>query len=135
MVLDHDSGRMDGDVLEGRFRGRHLADLQLAELLELLNECRGDPDSVNVLQAFLDRTQPDWREKAGSQRNDDAPGARDQGTMNERHALEILGLSAGASKEEIVVAHRKLMQKLHPDRGGSTYLAARINEAKDFLLR
>lgn len=135
MVLDHDSGKMDGEVLEGKFRGRRLSELHLPELLELLTACSIDTDSGNVLHAYLDRTEPGWRDRAGERDSEGTPHQGGQGTMDEKHALEILGLSAGASRDEIVAAHRKLMQKLHPDRGGSTYLAARINEAKDYLLR
>ena len=54
--------------------------------------------------------------------------------MTEALALDILGLQPGATESEISAAHRKMMQKMHPDRGGSEYLARRINAARDFLL-
>jgi hypothetical protein len=131
MTLDHDSGETTGVVLEGRFRGARLHELALAQLLELLHECRlHDEDSARLLEAYLDRIQgDDWRghEQAGA-----AP-AHTAG-MNLDEAYQVLGLAAGASEEEIIAAHRRLMQKLHPDRGGSAYLAARINQAKDLLI-
>lgn len=60
--------------------------------------------------------------------------ARTASHMSTKEALGVLGLKAGASKEEIIQAHRKLIQKLHPDRGGSDHLAAQVNEAKRVLL-
>jgi len=135
MTLDHDSGVMSGEVLDGRFAGRRLEQLDLAELVELWHECRAeDAQSAAVLEAFLDRTQGEaWREAAGA-----APGgngaAADGGPMTRDEAYGILGLEPGASEAEIREAHRRLMQKVHPDHGGSNYLAAKINEAKDLLL-
>jgi DnaJ-domain-containing protein 1 len=75
-----------------------------------------------------------WREYA---QGGAGAGARpaDGGKMTEREAYQILGLQPGARPEEINRAHRSLIKKLHPDQGGTTYLAARINEAKDVLLR
>lgn len=130
MVLDHDSGEMAGKILEGQFEGMTLAELNAKQLNDLLAECQVDTDSVNVLEAYLDRVDATWRESGRQHSGTDI----NNGTMNERQALQILGLETGASRDEIVVAHRHLMQKLHPDRGGSTYLAAKLNEAKDYLL-
>jgi len=133
MSLDHASGDMDGLVLEGPWQGRRLSELDLEQLIDLLGLCRGaDAQSAAVLDAYLDRTQgSDWREQATGE------GAAAPGTgaaMTRDEALSILGLTKGAGEEEIRDAHRRLMQKLHPDRGGSDYLAAKINEAKRLLL-
>ena len=140
VVLDHDSGEMNGDVLAGRFEGRTLRNLALAELLILLGEARHDEDSVQVLSAYLDRYHGDtWREQAathdesghgGANRN----GAQRNGTMSREEAYEVLGLAPGADAAAIKAAHHRLMSKIHPDLGGSTYLAAKINQAKDVLL-
>lgn len=137
MVLDHDTGEMDGEVLEGRFTGRYLRELDLDDLAALFDACRAqDEDSAALLEAYLERVHGDtWRERYQTQ--DEASEARAEGTggpMSRDEAYAILGLQSGASAEEIVSAHRRLMQKLHPDRGGSTYLAAKINQAKDLLL-
>ena len=134
MMLDHDTGEMDGEVLAGRFAGNLLSDLSLGELLALAQECAADAQSLAVLETYLDRTQPDWRDAAGAGPGNGA-GARATGDMTSEEAYEILGVEPGASDEEIEGAYRRLMQKMHPDHGGSDYLAAKINQAKDFLLR
>lgn len=136
MALDHHTGELGGEVLRGPFAGRSLESLGLAELLDLLAYCqREDPRSVALLETYLDRRQPDWR---GHQGGEEAPGAGPErgvgGTMDEATAWSILDLAPGASAAEIKAAHRRLMTKLHPDHGGSSYLAAQLNEAKDFLL-
>ena len=128
MQLDHDSGEMDGTVLQGRHEGCRLRDLGLGELLELLAECRSDRQSMAVLEAYLDRIHEGWRK-----RRDPPPGTSSDG-MNEDEARAVLGVGPEATREEIVAAHRRLMQRLHPDRGGSDYLAAKLNAAKDLLL-
>lgn len=132
MVLFHDTGMMDGEVLAGKFAGARLGMLELEQLLELLEECRADADSMRVLEAFLDREHASWRDQTESEANSDIGESSE---LSERQAYEILGLSDTASREEVVQAHRRLMQKVHPDHGGSTYLAARINQAKALLIK
>ncbi|MEA3643417.1 MAG: molecular chaperone DnaJ, partial [Lamprobacter sp.] len=147
MSLDHASGAMDGEVREGPFQGRHLSELVLDQLLRMLELYQdNDEQSAAVLTAYLEREHPDWREQAAEGSADWDGDARDgrkasgsggQG-MTRDDALAILGLDAGGGiapePEQIRAAHRRLMQKLHPDRGGSDYLAAQINAAKALLL-
>ena len=130
MVLHHDTGRMEGEVLEGSFRDTSLSAMNLDQLKQLYGEIQQDSDSVNLLMAYLDREHPDWQ-------NDEEKSARQPSLsddMSEAQALDILGLDEDAGYEDIVRAHRSLMQRVHPDRGGSSFLAARINQAKDILL-
>jgi hypothetical protein len=139
MTLDHDTGAMDGTVLSGRHAGRRLTELSEAELLALWRECRiGDEGAAKLLETYLDRAVPNWRAgDSGAEGADDAgprPPGR-SGGMTREEAYQILGLAAGATKAEVKAAHHRLMQKIHPDHGGSTYLAARVNEAKDLLLK
>ena len=135
MQLDHATGDLDGEVLRGPFAGRSLASLGLADLLDLIAGCqRDDPRSVALLETYLDRRQPDWREHAGRAQGEEQSAASTS-TMDEATARSILGLAPGASEAEIKAAHRSLMTKLHPDHGGSDYLAAQLNHAKDVLLR
>jgi DnaJ-domain-containing protein 1 len=134
MSLDHESGQLDGQVLEGPHAGARLSELPLAALLELLRTCRReDEDSAQLLESYLDRVHgADWR--AGFAAQGQEQDGFTSGPMTEEEAWRILGLEPGADREAIIAAHRRLMQKLHPDRGGSGYLAARINQAKDCLL-
>jgi hypothetical protein len=136
MQLDHRTGELEGEVLRGRFAGRPLAALGLSELLELLADCRReDPRSVALLETYLDRRAPDWRgERTAGAGAEQAAGAGGGSGMDEATAWRILGLAPGASVAEIKAAHRRLMTKLHPDHGGSSYLAAQLNQAKDYLL-
>jgi hypothetical protein len=129
MRLDHDSGVMSGAVLAGAFSGRPLENLARPDLLTLRDElARDDPDGLSLLEAYLDRRFAGWRE-ANEGEGQRRPGS----SMTRREAHEVLGLAEGASEEEIVRAHRTLMKKFHPDHGGSTARAARINQAKDVL--
>jgi len=134
MELEHDSGTMRGRVLAGRRQGASLDSLDQPTLLDLFGEI--DSDSRDLLAAYLDRKAPGWREHAqGDAAAGSGKGAARSGKMTEEEAYQILGIQPGASAEDISRAHRSLMKKLHPDQGGTTYLAARVNEAKDVLLR
>ena len=141
MVLDHDSGQMSGEVIDGVYAGRALAGMSLDELVDLLQTCWiEDQPSAQVLESYLDREHPDWRERVQEEAPGNAGGTGSQGprrgkaSMTRGEALEILGLEPGASKQEIKAAHHRLISNMHPDHGGSTYLAAQINQAKDVLL-
>ncbi len=134
MRLDHDTGMMNGRVLAGTAAGRNLDDLDEAALLRLREEVAGDGDSLALLEGYLDRRMPGWRENV---EGDAAAGPRstaDASAMTDEQAYEILGLAPGAGEAEIRAAHRRLMKRVHPDQGGSTFLAAKINQAKDWLL-
>ncbi len=135
MELRHDDGSMDGKVLRGHFAEKRLSALELQELLALYQECRADIDSRQVLEAFIDRNFPEWRDQAETQGHDEAMTVSDESVMTKSLALEILGLDGAADRGQISKAHKSLMQKMHPDRGGSDYLAKKINAAKDFLLK
>ena len=136
MQLDHDSGTMRGRVLAGRYEGVSLEALDMPALAGLYREI--DDDSRALLAAYLDRRDAGWREHAqadaGAGRGGSGGPPR-SGKMTEQEAYQILGIQPGASTQDITRAHRTLMKKLHPDQGGTTYLAARVNEAKDVLLR
>ena len=132
MELDHDSGAMRGRFTAGPHQGADLDSLAVPVLASLLNGV--DEESRALLLAYLDRRDPTWREHA---QGDTASrrGFAATGKMTDEEAYQILGVQSGAAAAEITRAHRSLMKKLHPDQGGSTYLAARVNEAKDTLLR
>ena len=154
MILEHDSGEMSGEVLKGPFAGKQLSALDLDGLVALLGEChREDPESAQLLETYLDRAVgDDWREAARARTGGEyartnseeervgrgwgrrqAPGGQ-RAAMSREEAREILGVGPEATADEIKDAYRRLMHKIHPDQGGSTYLAAKINQAKDILL-
>ncbi len=135
VVLDHDSGGMAGTVLKGRFQGRELADLSFEQLVELLSECHAtDEQSAALIATYIERTHgEDWQQRAAEVGAKRATAGGDA-KMTVEVAYSVLGLEPGARDEAIRDAHRNLMKKLHPDQGGSTYLASKINEAKDLLL-
>jgi hypothetical protein len=133
MRLDHDSGELQGQIVAGPYAGHSLDEFDLPQLTAMISGF--DAESVSLLESYLDRRFPAWRQNAQG----DAAGRQDRsaarGKMTDEEAYQILGLQPGAGRDEISRAHRGLMKKLHPDQGGSTYLAARVNEAKDTLLR
>lgn len=145
MSLDHDSGELDGEVLEGPHVGHRLGDLSLADLLDLLTQCRSeDAQSAQILEAYLDRRHPQWRahewqagaeERSGAEAGRGGDRGEPHGGMSREEAFDILGLRPGASEREIKAAHHRLIAELHPDRGGSNYLAAKVNQARQVLLR
>ncbi|MFO0993036.1 MAG: DnaJ domain-containing protein [Hyphomicrobiales bacterium] len=135
MELDHDTGRMDGEVLTGPLQGKRLSVLTDAQLASLHGLCaKAGDQSLPLLEAWLDRTKPAWREAWGGKGNGQKAQAP-SGKMSEEEAFAVLGLKPGAKSEDIRAAHRRLMKEFHPDKGGSDYLAAKINQAKERLLQ
>jgi hypothetical protein len=134
MELDHDSGSLQGMVLAGRHEGRTLGEMRLRDLLELRADLSSDAESLQLLETYLDGRFPVWREDTKADMGSGQGSTPGSGAMTEQEAYQILGLQAGASAVEIRKAHRRLMQRVHPDLGGSSFLAARINQAKDVLL-
>jgi len=127
MRLDRETQTIFGTVRRGAFQGRELAELSRAELLSLWQECRrADPPSARLLEGYLDRFAAGWRENMN--------GGGGSEAMSRAEAYAVLGLSPNASERDIHEAYRRLMQKIHPDHGGSSYLAAKINRARELLL-
>lgn len=146
MWLDHDSGKMGGRVRQGSFSGAQLEQLSLDDLLNLRSELIADDESLRLLDSFIERvhgqsagdeTSEEFKTGSGGHSGSRGDGGRPNASgagMSLDEALDVLGLSPGASAEDIKLAHRALMQKVHPDRGGSSYLATKLNQAKDMLL-
>ncbi len=133
MILDHDSGELSGVVLEGEHKDWLLSELDRSQLDALLAYCQQeDTDSAQLLASYMEQRFPD--DDHQNQSENHTADASSTG-LSRSEALAVLGLTEEASEADIVAAHRMLIQKLHPDRGGNDYLAAKINEAKDFLLR
>ena len=134
MTLDHGTGELQGEVLSGPFKDWLLSEMNLEQLKNLFDFCQAqDPDSEQLLISYLEQRFPDgWQNEDGGQSDRATP---QNGGMSRSEALAVLGVDEDASEDAIIAAHRSLIQKLHPDRGGNDYLAAKINEAKDFLLK
>jgi hypothetical protein len=131
MQLDHDSGALTGEVLRGEYRGWYLQEMNREQLASLLQYCQTqDADSVQLLDSYL---QQRFADQGGFEQSTQS-AAPNAGGMSRKEALAVLGLDEQAGEEDIVAAHRKLMQKLHPDRGGNDFLAAQVNRAKEVLL-
>lgn len=139
MELDHATGVISGTILAGPDEGKSLNRLSRLQCETLRSLClRDDPEGARFLEAYLDRRFPGWR--AASKDEPDTWGRRPavaprSGVMTEDEAYEVLGLRKGATRDDVVRSHRSLIKKLHPDQGGSTDFAARVNEAKDILMR
>ncbi len=136
MELDLGTGAMQGTVLAGPQQGRRLDAMSPAECEALYQACRAsDPEGAQLLEAYLDRRFPGWREAGEGDADARRRRARHANGMSEEEAYQVLGLARGAARDEVVRAHRALMKRFHPDQGGSTDLAARVNEAKEVLTR
>ncbi|QKC96820.1 DnaJ domain-containing protein [Mesorhizobium sp. NZP2298] len=134
MELDHNTGGLEGLVLAGRHDGKMLGAMGLAELQHLYRELSGDAESRQLLETYLDGRFPVWRKNTETNGGEGLGVAPGPGSMTKEEAYKVLGLEAGAAAADVRKAHRRLMQRLHPDVGGTSFLAARINEAKDVLL-
>ena len=138
--LDHDTGEMAGEVTDGQFSGRRLDQLTLGELIEVWRECVAeDEQSRFVMENFLDRGHPEWRTVAGAGPREETAGARSDSPwtktgMSADEACKILGVALGATPEDIESAYRRVMKSAHPDQGGSDWMAAKVNQAKELLL-
>ena len=134
MWLDHETGVMSGRVIDGPYKGHRLDDMEIADLIRLWKQCDcEDPESGRVVAAYLDRTYPDWRE-GGESASETGGSTAPLGVMDRAQALQVLGLGEDASASDVKDAHRRLISGMHPDHGGSDFLAAQINQAKDVLL-
>ncbi len=135
MEIDHATGGVEGSVLAGAFAGRRLSSLGPGDLRRLYDECTAlDSEGVSLLEAYLDRRFAGWREDAQGDRDTRTRTQAQAGVMTKDEAYQILGLQSGASLDEIRHAHRTLIKKLHPDQGGTAYLAARVNQAREVLM-
>lgn len=134
MELDHDSGEMEGWVLTGSMEGVRLSSLSEADIFSLYQEICADTDSAALLESFLDRYHPGWRERFDHNSFKEQSGTPGYDSMTKKEAYQILGLEPGASQEEIQQAWRRLVKAVHPDSGGSEFLTSKINAAKDLLL-
>lgn len=133
--INLDNGDIDAQILAGTFTGKMLARLKPQDLIVFAREMAAiDPLGLNLVAQYLDRHAPGWRQHVQFDPQAGQGAAASMSEMREQEAYEVLGLEPGASEEAIRGAHRALIARFHPDRGGSTYLAALVNRAKDITL-
>lgn len=121
---------LQGEIIEGPLKGNQLAELSSEDIEKLsLYYKENDKESLLLLHAYIQHQNinPNSRQQNSQYQE---PSSLEP---SKKEALEILGLDDSAGREEILKAHKKLLQRLHPDRGGSNYLAAKVNRAKDIL--
>ncbi|HEY7607996.1 MAG TPA: hypothetical protein VIF14_02110 [Alphaproteobacteria bacterium] len=138
LTLDHRTGQVTGDIVDGPFLHRRIESLRVDELVDLfVYYKREDEPSARLIEAYLDRTSPTWRARYGpdgAPKQDAYTASGAGGPMSKSEALRLLGLQLGATADEVRAAHRRKLQEHHPDRGGDPDMAARINQARDVLL-
>lgn len=133
--FDQGSGEIEAQVRSGQFAGRWVHKMKPEEIFVLVRElAQIDPQGLNLIAQDLDRRAPGWRQHVQFDAAAGQSPATSAAEMREQEAYEILGLEPGATEEAIRAAHRALIARFHPDRGGSTYLAAMVNRAKDIAL-
>lgn len=138
MTLDQASGAISGEVNAGDFAGRQISSLSLAELQALYQYCSDhDAEALRLLQAYITRERSaEWQQATGGG-PDDQPGnsaGKASAAMTLAEARQILGLGTEYTRKTVMSAHRSLMGRFHPDKGGNDYLATKINTARDILL-
>lgn len=133
MELDHDTGKLDGQILRGRLRGTRLSKLSEDELVSLYREIKSDPESAALLESYLDRYHCGWADQAQSS-SSEWNGSSGFGEMSKEEAYQVLGVAPDSTREEILEAWRRLIKRVHPDHGGSAFLTTKINTAKSVLL-
>lgn len=127
--VDFSTGKLSGMVLQGEFAERALDELTETELKKLLKDCHQDSRSSYFIHSYINQR---FNKSAGNDGNS-AAQPPSSSAMSEQEALEVLGLEGVPSADDIKRAHKKLMQKLHPDRGGNDFLASLLNRARDRL--
>lgn len=131
MTLDHDSGDMEGEILDGPYQDSLLSSLSFEQLQEVYQYClQHDGEAARLLDSYFQRHfSEQWQQSQQHAGGDQAPT-----DMTIDEALDILELDANPSDEDIQKAHKRMMAKFHPDKGGSHYMAVKINQAKELLL-
>jgi hypothetical protein len=133
MMLDHESGKLSGKVIAGEFQNKLLDDLDQTQLSKLFDFCiSNDIDSARLLENYLVDRFGENPSNSTNSNNSDIASSTDEMSLSE--ALQILGLEDNPDNDEINKSYRKIMQQLHPDRGGNQYFSVKANQARKVLL-